>query len=45
MQNALTGAGLGAITQEELGGVPEPTTALLALLATLPFATRRRTRA
>jgi hypothetical protein len=41
MQNALTGAGLGAITSAELAGVPEPATALLAVLALLPVATGR----
>ena len=43
MQNALTGAGLGTISLSELG-VPEPTTALLALFAALPFAATRRHR-
>ena len=42
MQNALTGAGLGAITAAELSGVPEPATALLAALAMLPLAIGRR---
>jgi hypothetical protein len=42
MQNALTGAGMGTITADDLSGVPEPTTALLAILAVLPFAICRR---
>ena len=41
MQNALTGAGLGTITAAELSGVPEPATALLAVLALLPLAVGR----
>jgi hypothetical protein len=41
MQNALTGAGLGTITAAELSGVPEPATALLAVLALLPLAIGR----
>jgi hypothetical protein len=42
MQNALTGAGMGTITAGDLNGVPEPTTALLTILAVLPLAIRRR---
>jgi hypothetical protein len=42
MQNALTGAGMGTITAGELNGVPEPSTALLTILAVLPLAIRRR---
>jgi Concanavalin A-like lectin/glucanases superfamily len=42
MQNALTGAGMGTISPGELSGVPEPTTALLAILAVLPLVCRRR---
>jgi hypothetical protein len=41
MQNALTGAGIGSITSAELNGVPEPATALLAVLALLPVAIGR----
>jgi hypothetical protein len=42
LQNALSGAGLGTISPEELG-VPEPSTVALALLAGLPlFGGRRR---
>jgi hypothetical protein len=43
LQNALSGAGLGTITPEELG-VPEPSTVLLALLASLPLVGGRRRR-
>lgn len=39
LQNALIGAGLGTITADEL--VPEPTTALLAVVALFPLAVRR----
>ena len=42
LQNALSGAGIGTITAAELSGVPEPTTALLAILAVVPLACRRR---
>jgi hypothetical protein len=47
MQNALTSAGMGAITAGDLSGVPEPTTALMAILAALPlaFVRNRRRRA
>lgn len=44
MQNALTGAGMGAISANELAGVPEPASALLAILAVLPIAVARRPR-
>jgi trimeric autotransporter adhesin len=45
LQNALSGAGLGTITAEELAGVPEPTTAALLLSAAIvigPFRFSRR---
>jgi hypothetical protein len=42
LQNALIGAGMGPITADELSGVPEPTTALLAVLVTLPLVVARR---
>jgi hypothetical protein len=42
LQNALSGAGIGTITPDELVGVPEPATAMLLILATLPLACRRR---
>jgi hypothetical protein len=42
LQNALSGAGIGTITAAELSGVPEPATALLAILAVVPLACRRR---
>lgn len=47
LQNALIGAGIGTITADELGGVPEPTTALLVIFAVLPIVIsgRRRCRA
>jgi hypothetical protein len=35
LQNALSGAGLGTITADELAGVPEPMTAALFLLAAI----------
>jgi hypothetical protein len=44
IQNALSGAGLGAITAAELGGVPEPGTLLLAFVASLPLIGRHRRR-
>jgi hypothetical protein len=40
MQNALTGAGMGTITAAELGGVPEPSTCVLLLLAMLAMPRR-----
>jgi hypothetical protein len=44
-QNALTGAGIGALTAAELqGAVPEPSTALLLLLASLSIRVVRRRR-
>ena len=42
MQNALTGAGMGTITPSELGGVPEPATVVLLLLATMAMPRRFR---
>lgn len=42
MQDALSGAGMGAITAADLAGVPEPSTGLLFLLAA--FAVPRRFR-
>jgi len=42
MQQVLTGAGLGAITSSDLGGVPEPASVALLLLAA--FAAPRRIR-
>jgi hypothetical protein len=41
MQNALTGAGMGAITAVELNGVPEPAAALLVAFALVPLAINR----
>jgi hypothetical protein len=45
MQNALSGAGIAAITSAELlGSVPEPSTAILAIAVLAPLTFRRRTR-
>lgn len=44
MQNALTGAGMGSITANDLAGVPEPASALLAIVALLPMVAGRRPR-
>ena len=46
LQNALIGAGIGTITAADLGGVPEPTTLALLLLAgmALPVRIRRSAR-
>jgi hypothetical protein len=44
MQNALTGVGMGTISASELAGVPEPASALLAIVALLPIAAGRRSR-
>ena len=44
LQNALIGAGLGTITSAELAGVPEPSTIMLAMLAAVTFAQRRKPR-
>jgi hypothetical protein len=44
MQNALTGAGMGAITAGELSGVPEPATVLMAIFVVLPLAFVRKRR-
>ena len=40
IQSALAGAGMGAITADQL--VPEPTTVVLVLVAAVPLAIRRR---
>jgi hypothetical protein len=42
MQQVLTGAGLGAITSSDLGGVPEPASVALLLLAALAAPRRIR---
>jgi hypothetical protein len=44
MQDALSGAGMGAITANELAGIPEPATASLLLWAMIAAAVRRRHR-
>jgi trimeric autotransporter adhesin len=44
LQNALIGAGIGTITSAELLGVPEPSTAILTILAVTPLALRRKSR-
>ena len=44
MQTALSGAGMGSITANDLAGVPEPASALLAIVAMLPIAVARRPR-
>ena len=45
LQNALPGAGLGAITAAELSGVPEPATAVLLLMTALALPRRFQRRA
>jgi hypothetical protein len=45
LQNALVGAGLGAITSAELSGVPEASTGVLALFALAALGCRFRDRA
>ena len=40
LQNALSGAGMGTITPDELAGVPEPTTAVLLVLCGLAIPMR-----
>jgi hypothetical protein len=42
LQNALSGAGLGTITADELGGVPEPAATVLLLTGGMAIAVRRR---
>ena len=42
LQNALSGAGIGTITPDELAGVPEPTTAVLIVLCSMAIPMRRR---